>query len=248
MNFPINFNINFIFNLLSKMGLPEFGAKKHNFIYKRFFKRLAIYENGHGIAVNSIEVEVIKSLSRIRRGFDAKSGNGCKDTSLPKFTDMRSVNEKKRFVDNGFWIKSRPECQIEIEEDHDDRKVFYFVFNPPLKKGQVLRLSYAVSVKCMFPIRNGIFDPSIACNPNEALGKANFEVKHFIEDFEYEIAFRGVQPKQLPIMEIQQEDGNRVETINPKVYFDPFYDRYRFSLKKPKVGYTISIQWLWKTK
>ena len=221
--------------------------RKAKFEYLKFFKRLAVYENGHGIVINSLEIRVLDKLEEIRRFFDVRSGNGCKDVCLPPLEDMRKREEKKRFIDVGFWYRSDIPCELVVEEDFEDRKKFVFKWATLLEKGRKINLSYAFSVPCMYPIKNGIFCPEKACNKNPR-AKAEFEVKSRIKHFEYEIAFRGVEPEEPPVMKIFREDCDSSKDKKPEVYFDPFYTRYRFSLKKPRVGYRISIQWKWKTR
>ena len=159
---------------------------------------------------------------------------------------MKQKNEKKRFVEPGFWYKSDIPCELDIKEDFEDRKSFSFKWQPSLEKGRVVRLSYAFSIPCMYPIENGIFKPEKALN-NKPIAEANFTVKSPIQHFEYEIAFRGVELAEKPIIKIFKGDHPIEVKEADEEYFDPFYIRYRFSLKKPRIGYNISIQWKWKT-
>ena len=226
-----------------KDGCPQ---KEYSFVYKSFIKKLAVYPNGHGIVINSIEIKVIRKLECIERYFDIRGGNGCKEAKLPPLSEMQMLDPEKRFSRAGFWFKSDIPCSLDPKEDLEDRKEFLFKWQPAVERGRKIRLSYAFSAPCMFPIENGLFQPSKAVI-EEPIAVANFAVKSPIEYFEYEIAFRGVKLRKTPIMKIFKDDSNHFSKVDPKVYFDPFYERYRFSLKKPKLGYKISIQWKWES-
>ncbi len=224
----------------------KFQRKGEIFEYLKFFKKLAVYETGHGIVINSLEIKVLDKLDEIERFFDIKSGRGCKDAHLPPLEEMKKKNEKKRFKEAGFWYKSDIPCELLVKEDFEDRKKFAFKWITPLEKGRKVNLCYAFSAPCMFPIENGIFRKEKACT-EDPQAEANFEVRSMIRHFEYEIAFRGVELEESPIMKVFKGD-HFLKNEKPEVYFDPFYTRYRFSLKKPNVGYKITIQWRWKTK
>lgn len=244
---------NFFLNILNQIKsitqkITSNKRNKYDFRYKKFIKKHAIYPEGHGIVINTLEIEAFNKVSRIKRFFDVS--DGCKDIKLPSLNEMIKKEEKKRFVENGFWYKSRRSVSIELEGDGDEDKIkrFYFVFNPPIGANEIVEISYAFSINCMYPIdQDGKLDPQKAHSNHEP--KIEFYVRHPIEHFELELAFRGIEVGEEPILNIYRGDSDRlIDTLEPDYYFDPFYSRYRFLLKNPNVGDKIKVKWKWKTK
>ena len=231
-------------NLISDFVLRK---RKYGFKYRRFIKKHAIYPDGHGIVINTMEIEAFNEIKQIKRFFDVS--DGCKSIKLPSLKDMIGIDEKKRFVENGFWYKSSKHVNIEIEEggDTDLAKKFIFIFDPPIKPGETVVLSYAFSIICMYPIdRDGKLSPQKAHQNH--VPRVNFSIRHPIDLFECEIAFRGIDVAETPMLHICKGDSEKVVAQKePEVFFDPFYGRYRFTLKNPSVGDKIRIQWKWKT-
>ena len=51
--------------------VDRFQKRKKNirFEYLKFFKKLAIYDTGHGIVINSLEIKVLDKLEELQRFF-----------------------------------------------------------------------------------------------------------------------------------------------------------------------------------
>lgn len=221
-----------------------------NFIYEKFIKKIAIYPGGHGIVINTLEILPQKDgkVQEIKRFFDIS--DGCKEIKLPSFDEMRNVNEKKRFKGNGFWYISDKECDVIPIEDLETKKKFAFKFRRPLNKNEKVTLSYAFSVECMYPIddKGKLDKQKLSDKLKRKKEKIEFSVSHPIKYFEYELAFRGIEPQEEPILKITVgDDDNDIQTINPEVFFDPFYKRYRFILQNLDLGYKIKIYWSWQS-
>jgi hypothetical protein len=234
------------YKLLSELK-SKFQSEKADFVYQKFLKKLAIYENGHGIVINSIEIKVLEKLKELYRFFDATSGNGCKDVSLPSLEKMLKLNHTERFTKAGFWFESDFKCEVRVEEDLPHKKKFIFEWNSQIAKGTIVHLSYAFSIPCLYPLTSGRFDPRKAAEPNNLNALVGFSVNTPIKHFEYEIAFLKSINKEEPYLEVFKGDAPyRKRSKEPEKILDPFYERYRFTLSNLQPGYQINIIWKWR--
>ena len=244
--------INFKFPIIGNITLfidkiPFFNKlhRKFKFEYSKFYKKIAIYENGHAILINYLEIKANEKLEKIERFIDV--ADGCKDIKLPLFKQMEKLPKEERFKNPGFWFNSNYKIEMKLIEDIATRKSFHIVFNPALENGNFIKISYAFSIPCAYPLSNGKLDFSKASQiPYEP--KLSFMVKHPIKVFEYEIAFFNCPPKSLPQVRIYKGDEAEYKTESIEEILDPFYHRYKLRLEKPEVNSQIKIVWEWEKK
>ncbi len=242
----VNININpklEFFPFVKKIPFFKDLYKKFKFKYSKFYKKIAIYENGHAIIINYLEIKTNEKLEKIERFIDV--ADGCKDIKLPSFNEMRNIPSEERFEKPGFWYKSNYNIEIELIEDIATRKTFHIIFNPPLEKGNSIKISYAFSIPCAYPLSNGRLNFN-KLSQKTYEPKLSFMVKHPIEIFEYEIAFFNCPPKSLPQVRIYKGDEAEYRTESIEEILDPFYYRYKLRLEKPDVYSRIEISWEWK--
>jgi hypothetical protein len=244
INFNPNLNFSsFINKIINKIPFFKKENKKFKFKYSKFYKKIAIYEDGHAIVINYLEIKTNEKIEKIERFIDI--ADGCKDIKLPTFNEMKNLPIEERFEKPGFWCKSNYNIKIKLIEDIATRKKFHIVFQPPLEKGNSIKISYAFSIPCAYPLSEGKLDPQ-KLSQNPYTPKLSFMVKHPIEIFEYEIAFFNCPPKNLPQVRIYKGDEAEYKTESIEEILDPFYYRYKLRLEKPDVYSRIEIAWEWE--
>jgi len=252
--------------------IKMFNLNNKSFFINEYRKNVTVYKNGHGFIINSINMHILKpnEMNEFERYInieDSKKGN-----VFPEFSDILKCKKADRFTKFGFWCSCDKTDVIHgIEEKYwssdgseDNRskrnpQIIKWIINfnnNTLCKNDKINITYTMSIPNMFPINNFMFDKNICPDSFNSDMSSALRVKHYSEKLVYTIAFekgeeneRGMdfdyKPKCYRITEKPNRNMNK-KPIQGKNMSDNFYERYEFTVKKPKFNDLIKINWKFK--
>ena len=224
--------------------------KKHPFIFDKYTKRVTIYKNGHGLICHYLNIDIL-DLNRFhsfRRWIDIR--DACKNTNFDKFENMQTRDASERMNSFGFWYEPHDLISGIKPTINEGSKTleWEFLFDAvKLKRDKVksMRLSYSISVPCLFPITDGKFDSSKAPT-SDYIFVSGLTVKHRIREMNYIISLeKGIEIQKHPILKIFPLgiDYSPSREISLDDESDLFYNRYTGKIKRPGFGATIKDEW-----
>ncbi|WP_373033767.1 hypothetical protein [Sulfurovum sp.] len=235
------------FNGVAKLLWKNFRDKYwYNLSYKiiGFRKHVTVFKNGHGIILHDIELNIYKVNEMFTKRLDISDAPTM--TLLPDLEEMKKTEVERRFDSFGFWFSSTPKNVlknvIEVpERSNHKKKAVKFIFDKTEAdklKGAPVKILYGFSIPKLYPVKDGKFEEGTGgVNPIQS----NFEVQYPMSYYDYVIGLEdGV--KVSSIKSIYHENGTdnagKEEDMIEKD--DLFYTKFVLSLKRPKVGSTIS--------
>lgn len=237
-----------------------------DYYFGTYHKHLTVYKNGNGILINTFTLIInnINSVTEFKREININDSQIT--TRFPKLSRMKKTKINDRFHEFGFWyrclnnkdlIKSVREYYwsedskgIDTVAQSNDKDLKWIMeMNPSsIQIGKPYKIVYIMSIPKMFPLKDGVFDESIA-NIKGTHGRfqSKFAVKHIINNFKYTVSFENdLYLHTKPTGNITQ--GN--EKINLQYDNDNniIYDKYIFNTSSPDCNSVINIEWNFKEK
>jgi len=258
---------NIISNLLRFFKMLNLNNK--NFFIKEYRKSVTVYKNGHGFVVNSLNINVLKpnETKQFKRRINIAGSK--KQNKFPTLSKMLETSKIDRFTSFGFWCSCDKNDVVQcIEEkywNYDENEDVNSRDNPRelkwiiefnsnnLRKNDNFNITYTFSIPDMYPIDNFKFDGNNCPNTEDTNMYCTTCVEHYLEKMVYIIAFekdeekeKGMDFKSKPLctsITKRQNSKTNKKPISGKNISDNFYERYEFTVNKPKFNDIIKISW-----
>lgn len=257
---------NIVLGKLKKHNEPEkhtINEEELPYYFKNYKKHLTIYPNGNGIIINSATM-VVKDKSKldyIYRKLNIEDGKN--NSEFPSIETMCITDKTKRFDNYGFWYYSKDNIITNAEEfywsdtdpEEEDQRIKdnnkeirwrFFLNTSKIENDGEYDIKYAVSVKGLFPIEDGKFNPSLANDPNSKRNSSStFFVIQEIKNFVFEIAFDdSIKLQEEPMGEVVSNNLHKKSLdISEEKSYNFFYKKYIFNVENPGLGNRIKVKW-----
>jgi hypothetical protein len=225
-----------IVNFVHRDSYKYIGLRKH----------ITVYNNGHGIILQDIELKINnpdKPLEKILDISDAPS-----KCEFPSLQEMRNTPVEERFNKFGFWFSSNPKDVvtdvIEVERrSNSKRKVLQFIFDKDAAKKlgrKPLKILYGFSIPSLHPLTDGKYDANLGgTNPI----MSEFEVKYPLDYMHYVIGLEnGVKVNSKEAIHFKRGEENPGTDIAIQDKDDLFYSKFFTKIEKPRLGSLISTR------
>lgn len=239
-----------------------------DFYFETYTKHITIYKDGHGIVINTFNIHVLNAnnLKIIKRRLNVEDGK--KSINLPPLSMMKKTHKSNRFNDYGFWVFKPADSIInstmedywsddgsDVEDtlSKNNPKEIKWIFKinqNKLRASKTHKISYALSIPGMFPVKNGEYDIENANTPNETgYSSSSIEIRHPTKKLTYIISVEsGISLDCTPTCECiyYNRTTRKSSNVECNITEGVFYTKYIFTIDEPKQGNSVVVKWRFK--